>query len=87
MRAVLSWVALGIDLDIYSVQYTKTTKAICQCYYGYSTSCTYSKLKITNDVVSSSFLLLYKVVLNQRCPTHSPHVANGCFIVMNDFVS
>ena len=52
MRAVLSWVSLGIDLDLHSIQYTKTNKAICHCFY--SGTCRDAKLKAVNDVVSKN---------------------------------
>ena len=59
MRAVLSWVSLGIDLDLHSVQYAKTTKAVCHCFYGAVTSCTYSKRKTYNDVVRKISLKIF----------------------------
>ena len=51
MRSVLSWAALGVDLDIHSIQYEKTTKTVCHCYYVKRTGCPYSKLMAINDIV------------------------------------
>jgi hypothetical protein len=55
MRVVLSWVSLGVDLDLYSIQYTKTTKAVCRCYYG--GTCGYVKRKTYNDIVIEALSL------------------------------
>ena len=69
MRAVLSWVSLGIDLDLHSIQYTKTTKAICHCYYV--GTCTNAKVKAVNDVVSKNLdmciTILTKPVVSHVC--------------------
>ncbi len=51
MRAVLSVVADQLDFDIHSVQYSKTSKAVCHCFIGRINDCVYSRLMADNSWV------------------------------------
>ena len=51
MRVVMRYEALGVDVDLGSVQYSKSTKAACHCFWGNSGGCIYSKrITFTSDV-------------------------------------
>ena len=80
MRAVLSWTTLDLDMDIHSVQYSKTTRSICHCYYSKKTECTYSKLKVSNDVVRNSFSLCFNAFTFVFALLHKDSVLN-CTII------
>ena len=43
MRVVMRYEALGVDVDLGSVQYSKSTKAACHCFWGNYGGCIYSK--------------------------------------------
>lgn len=59
MRSVLRWESLGTDLDLYSIQYEKTTKAVCLCYYG--GTCNYTKQMVINNNVSKLIKFIAEV--------------------------
>jgi len=57
MRVVLSWSSLGLNLDLHSVQYSKTSKTVRHCYITYNAGCTYSEqnFKIKNNAVRTEY--------------------------------
>ena len=55
MRAVMRYEALGVDVDLGSVQYSKSTKAACHCFYGNSRGCIYSQRITHTENVKTAF--------------------------------
>ncbi len=56
----MSYTALNVDVDIGSVQYSKSTNVVCHCFYRNKNGCIYSKQIISNDRVRNFPNLVYK---------------------------